>query len=166
MDIITNKIVVRSAKNEPNRKIYFQLQARSEVILSGQYNTETTKTIINNKKNETFDLSFKLIKTNLKSLPSSTADMNQSTRSEMCSEELKFTDEPFTQANEEVDNGVKNDQKRVWAYYAPRPNPSKWYYEPKIDACKKLLKKPTKETKNKFDTKKSCEEECKISPCK
>jgi len=159
--------MIRSVKNQSNRKIYFQLQARSEVILSGQYDTETQKTIVNNKNNETFDISFKLIKESLKNLPKSENKKDQSSRADLCSEELMFTNEDFTETNnEESVTDSTNDQKRVHAYYMPRYNPYKWYYEPKSNACKKILKKPAKETKNKFDSKTSCEDECKISPCK
>ena len=165
--MITNTIVIRSTNNQPRRKIYFQLQARSEVILSGQYNAETTKTIINNKNNDTFDLSFKLIRSSIKSLPQSEAKKDQSSRPSFCDEDLVFTNEAFNRDKDnEVDDERRNDQKRVYAYYIPRPKSFKWFYEPKSNSCRKLLRKPTKETKNKFDSKNSCEEECKISPCK
>ena len=162
-DEISNTIVLRSTKNQ-NRKIYFQLQARSGVIISGHYSTETSETILNDKNNNTFDLKFKLIKSTQEFLPERKYQKeSQKIRAKYCSEELTFT-------NEELVNDVaSNDEmpeRRIYINPWSRITLTKWYYDTKSDSCKKLSKKSVQKTTNQFDTKQSCEEECKISPCK
>ena len=158
--MLTNKIVLRSTTRDQSRKIYFQLQARSQVILTGHHNTNTSRTTINNSNNDTLELEFKLIKQSTHILPERKySNRSEQMRAKYCDELLTFTDKEF-------ESNDLNDERKMIAFYVPLPNPFKWYYDVQSDSCKKLAKKPTRQNSNKFDSKRLCENECKKSPCK
>ena len=109
--MLTNKIVLRSTTRDQSRKIYFQLQARSQVILTGHHNTNTSRTTINNSNNDTLELEFKLIKQSTHILPERKySNRSEKMRAKYCDELLTFTDKEF-------ESNDLNDERKMIAFY-------------------------------------------------
>ncbi len=157
---ISNQVIVRSL-SQLNGNIYFQLQAKSEVILSGHYNT-ITKEIITSDDNLSFGLKFQLISEKIDKLPENKAAQ---ARPKSCEQELIFVENG--QATSTSQTTPNNEAKMYPSFkFVPRII-YKWYYDQKTDTCKKILKQTsTQDISNSFDSKRQCENACKMSPCK
>ena len=118
--LVSSKVIIRSPQPVTG-KIYFQLQARSVVVLSGHYNTMSNETHMN-EANDLFEAKFELISAKKEELPNISFD--HMTNGKTCDKDICIEDNVDQAAplSNKVHEGVYNLTFRITSDMSPTAN--------------------------------------------